>query len=98
VAAVAAAAVAAFFASVINWLACDVESSEMCDRQDLATLQFQVALAGLLPTLAFAVAVVARRRYTALLMLVVAAGTYLAWAVLADAAHHGWGDLKFFPF
>jgi hypothetical protein len=27
-----------------------------------------------------------------------AVGTYLTWTVVADAAVHGWDDLKFFPF
>jgi hypothetical protein len=31
-------------------------------------------------------------------MLAVAAAVYVVWAVLADAAHHGWDDLKLFGF
>jgi hypothetical protein len=95
--AVAAAAFAVFFASVLDWLACESGPSEACDRKDLAALQFRVALAGLAPTLLFATALIARWRRIASAMLVLAAATYLVWAVLADAAHHGWDDLKFFP-
>ncbi len=95
---VAAAAFAAYFAGVVEWLACDERSSEACDRQDLATLQFQLALVGLVPAVLLGVAIVTRRRWLTWALLAVAAATYLTWAVLADAAHHGWDDLKFFPF
>ena len=94
----AAAACAAFFAGVIDWLACDSGPSQACDRKDLARLQLQVALVGLAPSVAFAVAWIGGWRRLALAMFLLAAGTYLAWAVLADAAVHGWDDLKFFPF
>lgn len=94
----APAGCAAFLAAVIDWLACDTEPSQACDRKDLARLQLQVALVGLAPSLAFALAWIGGWRRLALAMFILAVGAYLTWAVLADAAVHGWDDLKFFPF
>jgi|SRR5215211_6534636 len=97
-AAVAAAAFAAYFAAVLDWLACESGPSEACDRQDLARLQLQIALAGLAPTLAFAFVWIRGWRRVAVATFILVVGTYLSWAVVADAAVHGWDDLKFFPF
>jgi hypothetical protein len=96
--AVAAAGFAAFFAAVLDWLACESGGSEACDRKHLARLQLQVAVVGLALIFAFAVAWIGGWRRVAVAMFVLAAGTYLTWAVLADAAVHGWDDLKLFPF
>jgi hypothetical protein len=96
--AVAAASFAAYFAAVLDWLACENDTSEACDRANLAQLQLQVAVVGIAPVSAFAVACIGGWRRVAMAMVVLAAGTYLTWAVLADAAVHGWDDLKFFPF
>lgn len=97
VAAAALALVAVFAGGLVDWLACENDTSEACGRQDLAHVQWAVAWIGLAPTLLFAVAFASRRRRLATVAFVTAAATYLAWAVLADAAHHGWDDLKFFP-
>ncbi|MDP9490948.1 MAG: hypothetical protein M3P42_01900 [Actinomycetota bacterium] len=94
---VAAAVFAVFFAAVIDWLACDTEPSQACDRKDLARLQLQIAVVGLAPIFAFAVAWIGEWRRVAVAMFILAVGSYLTWAVLADAAVHGWDDLKFFP-
>jgi hypothetical protein len=91
------AGAAIFFGAVIDWLACDVESSEACERQGLARLQLGVAWLGLVPGLAFAVAAVAWRRRAMIVSLAVAISVYATWAVLADAAVHGWDDLKLLP-
>lgn len=93
-----AAAAAFFVAGLIEWLACDVESSEACERHGLAQLQLTVATAAIAPSLALAVAVLTRKRRTALLGLAAAIAFDAAWAVLADAAVHGWDDLRLVPF
>jgi hypothetical protein len=95
---VAAAVFAAFFAVVLDWLTCESGPSEACDRKDLARLQLQIAVAGLVPSLAFAFAWIGGWRRVAVATFILAVGAYLTWAVVADAAVHGWGDLKFFPF
>jgi hypothetical protein len=97
-AAVAAAAFVAYFAAVLDWLACESGPSEACDRKDLARLQLEIAVAGLVPSLAFAFAWIGGWRRVAVATLMLAVGTYLTWTVVADAAIHGWDDLKFFPF
>ena len=93
-----AAGAAFFVAGLIEWLACDVEGSEACERQGLAQLQLAVAAAAVAPSLAVAVALVARKRRTGILALVIAIVLYGTWALLADAAVHGWDDLKLVPF
>ena len=80
----------------IQWLACESGPSLACDRKELADAQLAVAVAGLAPLLLLAWASWRGQRY-AWIWLAVAALTYLAWALLADAAVHGWDDLRFFP-
>lgn len=65
-----------------------------CDRKHLARLQLQAAVVGLAPVSAFVVAWIGGWRRVAAAMFVLAAGMYLTWAVLADAAVHGWDDLS----
>lgn len=86
------------FAGIINWLACESEGTEACGRKDLAELQYGVAWAGLVPALVFSVAFLTRRRRTSLAAFLVAVAVYAAWALLADAAVHGWDDLRLVPF
>jgi hypothetical protein len=93
-----AAGAAFFVAGLIEWLACEVESSEACERHGLAQLQLAVAAAAVAPSLAVAVSLVARKRRTGFLALVIAVVLYGTWAILADAAVHGWDDLKLIPF
>jgi hypothetical protein len=97
-AAVGAAVFAAYLAAVLDWLTCESGPSEACDRKHLARLQLQIAVVGLAPTFAFAFAWIGGWRRVAVVMFILAVGTYLTWAVVADAAVHGWDDLKFFPF
>lgn len=95
---VGAAIAALGFAWVIDWGACESGASEACDRQELAHLQLVVATVALIPTLALATSFVLHWRRTALSLLGITATMYLTWAILADAAHHGWDDLKLVPF
>jgi len=92
------AGAALFAAGLIDWLACDVEPSEACERHELARLQLGVAAAGAIPSIVVAGALVARKRLAGVLALVLAVLFYGTWAVLADAAVHGWDDLKLIPF
>jgi hypothetical protein len=93
-----AAGTALFAAGLIDWLACDVESSEACERHEVVRLQLGVAAAAGVPAIVLAGALVAHRRLTGVLALVLAVILYGTWAVLADAAVHGWDDLKLMPF
>jgi hypothetical protein len=90
-----AALAATFVAGVLDWLACE---SGTCFREGLAHLQFVVALAGLVPTVILVVAFLIERSQLTRWSLGISLVTYLAWALLADAAHHGWDNLKLFPF
>jgi hypothetical protein len=91
------AAFAFLVAGVVNWLACENEGTEACGRQDLAFAQFVLAIIGLVPALALVVAAALAKRRLAALALAVGVPLYLAWAVLMDAAVHGWDDLKLVP-
>jgi hypothetical protein len=92
-----AAAFAFFVAGIVNWLACENEGTEACSREDLAFAQFILAAIDLVPALALAVAAALANRRMAALALAVGVPVYLAWAVLMDAAIHGWDDLKLVP-
>ena len=48
---------------------------------------------GIVPALALVVAAALQKRRLAVLALAVGVPTYLAWAVLLDAAEHEWDDL-----
>jgi hypothetical protein len=91
------AAFAFLVAGVLNWLACENEGSEACSRQDLASAQFVLAMIGLVPALVLVVAAALSKRRMAILALSVGVPLYFAWAILMDAAIHGWGDLKLVP-
>ena len=93
----AGAAFAFLVAAVVNWLACENEGTEACSRQDLASAQFVLAMIGLVPALVLVVAAALGKKRTAVLALTVGVPVYLAWAVLMDAAIHGWDDLKLLP-
>jgi hypothetical protein len=84
-------------AGVVDWLACENEGTPACSRQDLAFGQFILAVIGLLPALVLVVAAALRKKRLAALALAVGVPLYLAWAVLLDAAVHGWDDLKLIP-
>ena len=91
------AAFASLAAWVVNWLACENEGTEACSRQDLASAQFTLAMIGLVPALVLVVAAALRNRILAALALAGGVPVYLTWAILIDAAVHGWDDLKVLP-
>jgi hypothetical protein len=91
------AAFAFLVAGVVNWLACENEGTEACSRQDLASAQFILAMIGLVPALVLVVAAALGKRRMAVLALSVGVPLYVAWAILMDAAIHGWDDLKLVP-
>jgi hypothetical protein len=80
-----------------NWLACENEGTEACRRQELASTQLTVAIVGIAPALALVVATALGRRWLAAVALALGLAIYIAWAVLLDAAIHGWDDLKLVP-
>ena len=88
---------AVFVGGVTNWLACENEGTPACERQDLAFTQYVLAIVGLVPALALVVAAALRKRRLAMLALAVGVPLYLVWAVLLDAATHGWDDLTLLP-
>jgi hypothetical protein len=92
-----AACVAVLAATAADWLACENEGTEACARQDLASTQQMVAVVGLVPAVVLVVAAALGKRRLALLALAVGVPLYLGWAVLLDAAVHGWDDLKLVP-
>lgn len=79
-----------------KWLACENEGTEACRRKSLADAQFLVACIGIAPAILL-VCDTMRRSRRALLWLALGIVTYVAWAVLLDAAIHGWDDLKLLP-
>jgi hypothetical protein len=84
-------------AGAVNWLACENEGTPACARQGLAFGQYLLAMIGLVPALALVVAAAIRKKWVATLALAIGVPLYLAWAVLLDAAVHGWDDLKLIP-
>jgi hypothetical protein len=91
-------AVFAFFvAGLVDWLACENEGTPACGRQDLASAQFTLAKIGLVPALVLVVAAALGKKRLGALALAVGVPLYLAWALLMDAAIHGWDDLKLVP-
>jgi hypothetical protein len=91
------AVLALLVAGATNWLACENQGTPACARQDLAFEQYILAMIGLVPALTLVVAAAVRKRWLAALALAVGVPLYLAWAVLLDAATHGWDDLTLVP-
>jgi hypothetical protein len=88
---------ALLLAGAANWLACENEGTPACARQNLAFGQYILAMIGLVPALVLVVAAAVRKKWLAALALTVGVPLYLAWAVLLDAAVHGWDDLTLVP-
>lgn len=84
-------------AGAANWLACENEGTPACARQNLAFGQYVLAMVGLVPAVVLVVAATVRKRWVAALALAVGLPLYLVWALLLDAAVHGWDDLKLIP-
>jgi hypothetical protein len=95
--ALAGACFAALIAMLADWIACENQGTEACARQDLASTQSTVAIVGLVPAVVLVVAAALGKRRLALVAFVVGVALYLAWAVLLDAAVHGWDDLTLVP-
>jgi hypothetical protein len=81
----------------VSWLACENEGTPACARQDLATAQFRLAVAGLIPSFLLVLAALLGKRRLAIAAVVLGVSLYLAWALLIDAAVHGWDDLTLLP-
>lgn len=79
-----------------KWLACENQGTPACERKPLADAQFIVACVGVAAALLL-VWDTARFRRRALVWLAIGIAIYIAWAVLLDAAIHGWDDLKLLP-
>ena len=88
---------AVMFATAVDWLACENEGTPACERQDLASTQQAVALIGLVPAIVLVVAGARGNRRLTVLALVVGLPLYVGWAILVDAAVHGWDDLTLVP-
>jgi hypothetical protein len=80
-----------------KWLACENEGSEACGRKALADAQFVVACVGIAPAMLLVWDTI-RGNHRTLLWRGAGLAVYVAWAVLLDAALHGWDDLKLVPF
>jgi hypothetical protein len=84
-------------AGAVNWLACENEGTPACARQNLAFGQYILAMIGLAPALVLVVAAAVQKKCVAALALAVGLPLYLVWALLLDAAVHGWDDLRLLP-
>jgi hypothetical protein len=82
---------------LVDLLACENEGTPACARQDLASAQFKLAILGLIPASVLVLAALLGKRRLAVAAVVVAVPLYLVWALLLDAAVHGWDDLKLLP-
>lgn len=77
-----------------SFTAClDSVSTEACGHKDLATVQLMLACGGLLPMLTLARALWRGHSRRATLAFASAIVVYTLWALLNDAATHGWNDL-----
>jgi hypothetical protein len=93
----AGAVLAIFVGLAVNWLACENQGTPACARQDLASAVFIVAIVGFVPAMVLFLAALLGKRRLAIAAIVVGVPLYLAWALLLDAAEHGWDDLKLLP-
>jgi hypothetical protein len=92
------AAFAVLVGHTAHWLACENEGTPTCARQDLAWATFVLAIVGLIPSFVLVLAALLAKRRLAVAAVVVGAPLYLAWAILLDAAVHGWDDLRLIPW
>jgi hypothetical protein len=96
--AVGAGFVAIFLGWAVDFVSYEQSGAGADERKDLAGAQFPVAVAcgGLLG--GFVAAVIGRRFGLARVLLGVAIPVFVTWAVLNDAAVHGWGsDMTLVP-
>jgi hypothetical protein len=80
-----------------SWLACENEGTPACARQGLASAQFALAIVGLVPAFVLLLATLLGKRRIGIAVAVLGVAVYSAWALLLDAAVHGWDDLKLLP-
>jgi hypothetical protein len=92
------AVLAVFAGLAVNWLACENRGTPACARQELASATLILALVGLVPASVLVLAAVLGKRRLAIAAIAVGVPLYLAWALLLDAAEHGWDDLTLLPF
>jgi hypothetical protein len=92
------AVLAVFVGAAANWLACENRGTPACARQELASATLILALVGLVPAFVLVLAALLGKRRLAIAALVLGVPLYLAWALLLDAAEHGWDDLTLLPF
>lgn len=94
----ALAVLGACFAAAVAYAANGILSTGESNSHQtpLLVAQLIVAVVGLLRASLFARALVRRRDLQALIWLVISLFVYLGWAVLNDAAVHGWAGLKVF--
>jgi hypothetical protein len=83
------ALVVLWFADLTKQLICYGDAATTC-RMGLMNAQLVTAIAGLLSAGGLVWAVWSKRRRVAVAMLVVGVAVYAGWAVLNDAAVHGW--------
>jgi hypothetical protein len=80
-----------------NWQACENQGTPACARQELAGTQLTLAIIGLVAAFVLFLAALFGKRRLAIAAVVVGVPLYLTWALLLDAAVHGWDDLKLLP-
>jgi uncharacterized membrane protein len=80
-----------------NWLACENQGTPACARQDLASAQFTLAIVGFIVSVVLVLAAIFGKRRLAMASVMLGIPLFLAWALLLDAAVHGWDDLKLLP-
>jgi len=85
-------------AGIIDWLACESGPSAACDRQSLAHAQYVTGWVAAGALVTAAALQFWRSRATAVSALALATAIVIVWALMADAAVHGWDDLKLLPF
>jgi uncharacterized BrkB/YihY/UPF0761 family membrane protein len=88
-----AALVATVSAFATSSAACDPPGTPACGRQNLASWQLTLAVVGLVPAGLLVYAVASGRKRLALGALAAGVLCYLGWALLNDAAVHGWQHL-----
>jgi hypothetical protein len=78
------------YAWAVAAFACDDAMTAACARQGLALLQLRLAVAGLVVVTLFLLSAALGRRTLARVLLGCSLLLYAAWAIINDAAVHGW--------
>jgi hypothetical protein len=81
-----------------SFVAClESTGTDACGRKDLATVQLIVACVAFIPVLTLVYGVWVGRTRLAWFALANTVAVYALWALLNDAAVHGWDDLRLIP-